>query len=455
MTAALIDIAYLAAAVLFVLALKGLSHPRHAIRGNLLGSLGMLIAVAVTLLDQRIVRFDILAAGILVGTSFGLVLATKTKMTSMPELIAIFNGLGGGASALVAGSALIAAATPQLLLTGSSTVSGLVGAVTFSGSLVAMAKLQGWLRSSGGSRVWQRGWLVIALLATALSAAQLIREPTDIIGYGALTGSALLLGIVLVVPIGGADMPVIIALLNACSGLAAAATGFVLMNQALVISGSLVGASGFILTRIMCKAMNRTLFDVMFGSLGTGASEADTETGKPAKSVSAEEVAMLLEGAGRVVIVPGYGMAVAQAQHAVAELAENLQTHGVRVDYAIHPVAGRMPGHMNVLLAEADVPYEQLYDLETINPEFVEADVVLVIGANDVVNPRARTDSGCPIYGMPILNVDKARTVVILKRSMASGFAGLSNPLFTAENAMMLFGDAKKSIVAVVRALQY
>ena len=455
MTAALIDLAYLAAATLFVLALKGLSHPRKAVRGNLLGSLGMLIAVAVTLLDRRIVRFDIIAAGVLLGTSFGLALATKIRMTAMPQLVALFNGLGGGASALVAGSALLAAETPQLLLTSSSVVSGLVGAVTFSGSFVAMAKLQGWLRARGAPRLWQRGLLVILLVAAALSAAHLVREPTEFIGYGALASAALLIGLVLVLPIGGADMPVIIALLNACSGLAAAATGFVLMNQALVISGSLVGASGFILTRIMCRAMNRTLIDVMFSGLGAGTTETEAEPSKPAKSVSAEEVAMLLEASRRVIIVPGYGMAVAQAQHATAELARNLQAHGVRVDYAIHPVAGRMPGHMNVLLAEADVPYEELYDLEAINPELVEADVVLVIGANDVVNPRARTDRDCSIYGMPVLNVDRARTVVVLKRSMAPGFAGVSNPLFSAENTMMLFGDAKQSVVAIVRALQY
>jgi NAD(P) transhydrogenase subunit beta len=454
MSSALIDLAYLLAATLFVFAVKGLGHPRRAVRGNVLGSLGMVLAVGITLLDQRIVRFDVIVAGIVVGTVIGLLLAIKIKMTAMPELIALFNGVGGGASVLVAGSVMVAT-TPDLLTSASSAVSGLVGAVTFSGSLVAMAKLQGWLRGRGLPTAIQRALLVLLGVVSVLASAQLIREPTEVVAYGALVGVSLLLGILLVVPIGGADMPVVIAFLNACSGLAAAATGFVLMNQALVISGSLVGASGFILTGIMCRAMNRSFGNVLFGNVGAVIeSDGGEEDSKPAKSISAEEVAMLLEAARRVIIVPGYGMAVAQAQHAVAELSRNLQARGIRVDYAIHPVAGRMPGHMNVLLAEADVPYDQLFDLDAINSEFVEADVVLIIGANDVVNPRARTDKNSPIYGMPIANADHARTVVILKRSMAAGFAGVGNPLFTADNATMLFGDAKKSIVAVDQALK-
>lgn len=454
MTAALIDLAYLAAATLFVLALKGLSHPRKAVRGNLLGSFGMLLAVAVTLLDHRIVRFDIIAAGVLVGSSLGLILATKIRMTAMPELVALFNGVGGGASALVAGAALFGA-TPHVLLSTSSAVSGVVGSVTFSGSFIAMAKLQGWLRGRGLPRLWQRASLVVLAAAGLGFSAQLVREPTEILGYAGVVAAALGFGLLLVVPVGGADMPVVVALLNACSGLAAAATGFVLMNQALVISGSLVGASGFILTGIMCRAMNRTLGNVLFGELGSpDAVTAGAEDQKPVKSASAEEVAMMLEAARRVVIVPGYGMAVAQAQHATAELARELDAQEIRVDYAIHPVAGRMPGHMNVLLAEADVPYEQLFDLDAINPEIVEADVVLVIGANDVVNPRARTDRDCPIYGMPIVNADRAKTVVVLKRSLAPGFSGVDNPLFTADNTVMLFGDAKESMVAIAQALE-
>jgi NAD(P) transhydrogenase subunit beta len=454
MTATFIDLAYVGAATLFVLALKGLSHPRTAVRGNLLGSAGMLIAVAVTLFDQRIVRLDIIAAGMLLGSGFGLLLALKIRISAMPELVALFNGLGGAASALVAGGVVITA-EPQLLSTASSAVSGLVGALTFSGSLVAMAKLQGWLRGPGAPRLAQRALLVVLALAAGLGVAELMREPTEIVGYAGLAGAALLFGLVLVSPIGGADMPVVIALLNACSGLAAAATGFVLMNQALVISGSLVGASGFILTRIMCRAMNRTLTNVLFGGVGAAAAARpeSEEAAGVVKSISAEEVAILLEDARRVVIVPGYGMAVAQAQHATADLAKQLSARGARVDYAIHPVAGRMPGHMNVLLAEADVPYEQLFDLDAINPELVEADVVLVIGANDVVNPRARTDRDSPIYGMPILNVDQSRTVVVLKRSMAPGFAGVANPLFTADNTVMLFGDAKQSIIAITQSL--
>lgn len=451
MNAALIDLTYLAAATLFVIALKNLGHPKTAVRGNLLGSLGMLLAVAVTLLDQNIVRGDIIAAGALVGTAFGLLLATKIRMTAMPELVALFNGLGGGGSALVAGAA-VTAATPGLIQTASTAVSGLVGAVTFSGSVMAMAKLQGMIRGRGVPQGVQRALLVILSLGIVAVTVQMMQQPDAIMSYALLVGASLVLGLVLVFPIGGADMPVVIALLNSCSGLAAAATGFVLMNQALVISGSLVGASGFILTGIMCRAMNRTLGNVLFGDVGSSVESADEDTGT-VKSASAEEVAMLLEDARRVVVVPGYGMAVAQAQHATVALAKELQSRGVRVDYAIHPVAGRMPGHMNVLLAEADVPYEELCDLEDINPELVEADVVLVIGANDVVNPRARTDRDCAIFGMPILDVDKARTVVVLKRSMSPGFAGLGNPLFTADNSLMLFGDAKQSVVALTHAL--
>ncbi len=457
MSPALVDVAYLAAAVLFVVALKGLSHPRNAVRGNGLGALGMAIAVVATLVDQRIVRFDLILAGILVGGAVGLLLASRIRMTAMPELVALFNGLGGGASALVAGSALVASPPSALELASATVVSGFVGTVTFSGSLMAMAKLWGVVGDRRFGPVLDKLPVVVFGLVAVVLGVLVVAGKSATLYFGWLVITSTLLGIFLVAPIGGADMPVVISFLNACSGLAAAATGFVLMNQALIVSGSLVGASGLILTRIMCRAMNRGLGSVLFspvGERGPGREGGYAGSERPVKSASAEEVAMVLEAARRVVIVPGYGMAVAQAQRAVSDLARKLERRGLKVEFAIHPVAGRMPGHMNVLLAEADVPYDQLKDIDAINPELADCDVALVIGANDVVNPSARTDRGSPLYGMPILDVDRASTVVVLKRSLRAGFAGVDNPLFTAPNTVMLFGDAKQTVLALIDALE-
>ncbi|MEE9125995.1 MAG: NAD(P)(+) transhydrogenase (Re/Si-specific) subunit beta [Planctomycetota bacterium] len=460
MTLHLINIAYLVASVLFIVGLKGLTHPRTAVRGNLMGAAAMLLAVAVTLLHRNIVDFKMILVGVVIGALAGGVLALKIQMTEMPELVALFNGFGGGASALVAGAALIEAASLAggdvgAQFTVATVASGIIGSVTLTGSFVAFAKLKGLLEKSVNIPGNQVINLVILLGSVALG-GWVVVDPANSMAYWLVVGSASILGVLLVVPIGGADMPVVLALLNSYSGLAAAATGFVLSNNVLIIAGSLVGASGVILTRIMCKAMNRSLANVLFGKLGpTGeTATADEVYGGKVKSTSAEEVVMLLESARRVVVVPGYGMAVAQAQHAVRTLANQLKKRGVEVEFGIHPVAGRMPGHMNVLLAEADVPYEQLKEMDEINPTMAQTDVVLVIGANDVVNPLARTDPKSPIAGMPIINVDKARTVVIIKRSLSPGFAGIPNPLFAADNCLMLFGDGKQAVHDLIAALK-
>ncbi|MDA0748039.1 MAG: NAD(P)(+) transhydrogenase (Re/Si-specific) subunit beta [bacterium] len=456
----LINFAYLVAAVLFVLGLKGLTHPRTATRGNFLSAMGMLLAVLVTLLDQRIVSFEMIAGGIVVGSLIGVLLALKIRMTAMPQLVALFNGFGGGASVLVAGAALIEAnlhqATSLPQVTVATVASGAIGAITFWGSLLAFAKLQELLRKPlrfPGLQVFNA---LMALAALALGLWVVLR-PEDTQMYWVLTGVASVLGILLVAPIGGADMPVVIALLNSFSGLAAAALGFVLFNNVLIISGSLVGASGLILTQIMCKAMNRSLWNVIFGVLGPAGgpqTSADEMYEGKVKSTSADEVAMLFDTARRVVIVPGYGMAVAQAQHALRDLANVLESKGCEVEFAIHPVAGRMPGHMNVLLAEADVPYDKLKEMDAVNSTFQQTDVVLVIGANDVVNPDARTNPNSPIAGMPILNVDLARTVVVIKRSLSPGFAGIPNPLFAADNTLMFFDDGKQAVLNLISALK-
>ena len=460
MSAVLVNAAYLLASVLFILGLKGLTHPRTAVRGNLLGALGMLIAVVVTLLNRQILSFDLILAGVVAGAAVGAVLALKIRMTAMPQLVALFNGFGGAASVLVATAALSeseaggGAASMQFAV--AVAASGLIGAVTFWGSLLAFAKLQEWMKRSisfPGLNVFN----FLLLLASVGAAAWMVTQPAPIDPFWIMVALASLLGILLVVPIGGADMPVIIAFLNSCSGLAAAATGFALGNNVLIIAGSLVGASGLILTRIMCRAMNRSLANVFFDGVGgagaVAASEDEVYSGK-VKSTSAAELAMLFEVARRVVIVPGYGMAVAQAQHAVRDLFNLLESRGVEVEFAIHPVAGRMPGHMNVLLAEAEVPYDKLREMDRINPVFAESDLALVIGANDVVNPLARTESTGPIAGMPILDVDKARTVVVIKRSLSPGFAGVANPLFAADNTLMYFGSAKEAVLDLVKALK-
>jgi len=473
------NMGYLVAAVLFILGIKGMTHPRTAVRGNLMGALGMLIAVVVTLINSDVAP-AVWIAGMIAGGVAGAVLAVKVQMTQMPQLVALFNGFGGIASVLVAGAELVVrnaprAVVPASTLEGPTTLdpvaavqepmgavalfaaglTGLIGAVTFTGSLVAAGKLQ-------ELPLFQKPWSFpgqqlanAAMLALALLLAWMMTDGTGW-EYIPLAALSFVLGVLLTTPIGGADMPVVIALLNSYSGLAASAAGFVIGNNVLIIAGALVGASGIILTQIMCRAMNRSLANVLFGKMepaGGGPSEDEVYGGK-VKSTSPEEVAMLLDGAQRVVIVPGYGLAVAQAQHAVREMADLLEDKGVSVEYAIHPVAGRMPGHMNVLLAEADVPYDQLKEMDEINPTFPQCDVAIVIGANDVVNPIARTDPTSPIAGMPILNVDQARNVVVVKRSLSPGFAGIPNPLFAADNCLMLFGDGKKALIELVAALK-
>ncbi len=451
----LVNIAYLISASLFILGLKGLSHPKTAVRGNLLGATGMLIAVVVTLLDQRIVDFTAIVMGLITGSLIGAFLALRVEMTAMPQLVAVFNGLGGGASALVAGAALYESQSPEPMFVGASVISAIVGAVTFSGSAVAFGKLQGLIKERPIR--YKREHLVKAFFASGavISGIILVAEPKLIFLFWVAIVLALVLGVLLTIAIGGADMPVVIALLNSYSGLAASATGFVLENTALIISGSLVGASGMILTNLMCRAMNRSLANVLFGGFGEAstAEEEDIYAGK-VKSTTPEEVALLLEGARRVIIVPGYGMAVAQAQYAVRDLFNFLESKGTEVEFAIHPVAGRMPGHMNVLLAEVDIPYDKMKELEEVNPTFEQTDVVIVIGANDVVNPLAQTDPKSPIAGMPVLEVWKAKTVVVIKRSLSPGFAGIPNPLFVMDNTLMLFADAKKAVQEIVNALK-
>lgn len=460
MSTTLINVAYLVASILFIFGLKGLTHPRTAVRGNTYGALAMLIAIVATLFDRQIIGFEIILAGIVIGSLIGALLAVKIEMTAMPQLVAVFNGFGGGASVLVAGAALmesqLSGVTPTHTFTLSTGVSGLIGAVTFCGSLIAFAKLQELMSGSPILFPGQQALNLLLALVCVAAVGWIVMEPGSMQPYLVLAAAASLLGILIVIPIGGADMPVVIAFLNSCSGLAAAATGFVLENNILIIAGSLVGASGLILTQIMCKAMNRSLGNVFVGGVGgTAAVGAGNEIyeGK-VKSTSADEVAMLFDTARRVVVVPGYGMAVAQAQHAVRDMANLLEARGVEVEYAIHPVAGRMPGHMNVLLAEAEVPYDKLKEMDHVNPTFEQTDVVLVIGANDVVNPLARVDDGGPIAGMPILDVDKARTVVVIKRSLSPGFAGIANPLFAADNALMYFGSAKEAILDLVTAIK-
>ncbi len=469
MTHALINLAYLVAAILFVACFMQLSHPRTAVRGNLTGALGMLIAVVATLADRQVFgagagAWLTIGAGLVLGSAIGAALALLVRMTAMPQMVALLNGFGGGASVLVAGAALIdataptAAVAPSTQLTVATMASGLIGGVTFWGSLVAFDKLQEWLLP--GRPILFRGQQVLNVILGIVAlgfGALIVREPTAHWAYWALVVVASILGVLLTIPIGGADMPVAIALLNSYSGLAAAATGFVLNNNVLIIAGSLVGASGIILTRIMCKAMNRSLANVLLGGIEAGAAAApsadDIYKGR-VKAASAEEVAMLFDAARRVVIVPGYGMAVSQAQHAVRDLTNLLESRGIEVEFAVHPVAGRMPGHMNVLLAEADIPYDKLKEMDEINPSFQQTDVAIVIGANDVVNPMARTDQNCPIAGMPILDVDKARTVVVIKRSLSPGFAGIPNPLFAADNTLMYFADGKKAVMDLIAAIK-
>ncbi len=452
------QLGYLIAAILFILGIKGLGKPRTAVRGNLLGSLGMLLAIVVTLADQQIISYGWLAAGLGIGAAVGVVFAQRVEMTSMPQLVALFNGFGGLASVLVASASFVEAVdteTDDSQLAVAAALTLIIGAVTFSGSVIAFAKLQG-LMSTGaiGAGILRPATAVLALGAIAVSAAMVTDATTDLWLY-LLIATGTLLGLSLVLPIGGGDMPVVIALLNSLSGLAASATGFVLSNALLIIAGSLVGASGLILTIVMCVGMNRTLFNVMFGGIAPsgGGADADEVYAGKVRQTNADEVALMLDSASKVIIIPGYGLAVAQAQHATRELTKLLQDNGSEVSFAIHPVAGRMPGHMNVLLAEAEVDYEQLIEMDTANPQFPECDVAIVLGANDVVNPVAR-EVGSPISGMPILDADKARSVIVIKRSLSAGFAGIPNPLFAADNALMLFADGKQAVSDINRAFR-
>ena len=454
-----INVLYIIAFVLFIVGLRMLRGPRTAVRGNYIAGVGMAIAVVATLLSPGVGDFALIAAGVVIGTAVGIPSARAVKMTAMPQMVALFNGVGGGAIALIAlvefrdagGDIALEQLIPTLF-------AGIVGAVSFFGSIIAYAKLQelmkGTIRLPGGKLL--NGVIAVITIGIAVIIAAGSNSELLMVAMLLLAG---LLGIMVVIPIGGADMPVVISTLNAFTGLSAAAAGMALDNTALIVAGMLVGASGSILTKQMADAMNRSIASVFFGSFGGGggaAAAAGDGVQKQAKSTTAADVAIQLSYARLVVIVPGYGMAVAQAQRTVADLAAELESRGVEVLHAIHPVAGRMPGHMNVLLAEADVPYDKLKEMDEINGEFPRCDVALIIGANDVVNPAARTDSSSPIYGMPILDVDKAQSVIVLKRSMSSGFAGIDNPLFYDDKTQMLFGDAKKSVsdlLAEVHAL--
>jgi len=444
----IIQLGYVIAAGLFIFGLKMLGSPDTARKGNGISAVGMLVAIVAALLDQGIVQYEYILGGMIVGGAVGAVAARTVAMTSMPEMVALFNGVGGAASGLVGLSALSLEGSSFTYIT--IILSILIGGVTFTGSLVAYGKLSETIGSGAvtfGGQKFVNGLIVIGILA---SAVMFVMDPTNTNMLYAVVGLSLLFGIMVVIPIGGADMPVVISLLNSYSGLAACAAGFAVDNNVLIVAGSLVGASGIILTQIMCKAMNRSLSNVLFSGFAS-VSTTVTEVEGEIKPISVEDAYYVLEAATNVAIIPGYGMAVAQAQHVVKELMELLEANGCEVNYGIHPVAGRMPGHMNVLLAEADVPYDQLLEMDDINPRMETVDVAIVIGANDVVNPAAREVESSPIYGMPVINVADARTVFVLKRSMASGFAGIENPLFYKDNTRMLFGDAKESIGGLVR----
>jgi NAD(P) transhydrogenase subunit beta len=458
-----INLAYLVAGVCLIVGIKRLSSPATARSGNVVAAVGMAIALVFTLLSPEIDSYWLIAAGVAVGTVIGVASARLVRMTAMPQMVALFNGVGGGAAALIAAAEFHRLSPPAGHVLpeymGAMLFSALIGSISFSGSLVAFGKLQELL--PGRPIVFAGQQVVNGILFASLLGVGILAGATEAgVWAVVLLLGALLFGVLLVLPIGGADMPVVISLLNAFTGLAAASTGFVLENTALIIGGTLVGASGTLLTILMGRAMNRSLANVLFGAFGaaapaaTGASAGAGDDGKSYREVSAEDCAVMLAYANRVVIVPGYGLAVAQAQHGARELADLLEKRGVDVKYAIHPVAGRMPGHMNVLLAEANVPYPQLYDMEDVNPEFPRTDVALVVGANDVTNPAAREDPESPLYGMPILNVDQSTNVVVLKRSMSPGFAGIDNDLFYRPNTAMLFGDAKASIDKLIAAVK-
>ena len=452
-----VNLAYIFASILFIFGLKMLSSPETAQRGNLVSASGMLIAILVTLAQNEIIAYEYLLVALIGGLIVGVSAASLVKMTSMPELVALFNGFGGIASLLVGVAEFINPSSSTLIQIIAISFTVLIGGITFSGSLVAFGKLSEIISGKPLILFGQRFVLSALLLFALLLVLELIVS-TGLLNISSQTilfiliGVTLVLGVLLTAPIGGADMPVVIALLNSYSGLAASSAGFVINNNVLIVAGALVGASGLILTNIMCKAMNRSLSNVLFGGFGaaTSSSEGGGQIQGEVKPISAEDAYLILEAANSVLVVPGYGMAVSQAQHVVRELGELLEDNGCEVKYAIHPVAGRMPGHMNVLLAEANVSYDVLAEPDDVNPLMDTVDVCIVIGANDVVNPDARENEGSPIYGMPVIEVDRAKTVFILKRSMAVGFAGIDNPLFLKENSRMLFGDAKESISTLV-----
>jgi NAD(P) transhydrogenase subunit beta len=451
----IIALAYLLSSILFILGLRNLSSPETARRGNQLAMSAMLIAIIVTLTKNEILDFTYIIIGLIIGSAIGAIIARKIQMTAVPQMVALFNGLGGGASALVAlaeYNRLAGELRIDVII--SMVVSLFIGAITFTGSLVAFGKLQGLVRSA--PVVFKGGKLLNILLFTLFLAMGIIViiNPANSTVLLIILAIALILGILFVMPIGGADMPVVISTLNSCSGLAAAATGFVLSNNILIICGALVGASGFILTRIMCKAMNRSIANIIFGSVGTISVNNNDNSKRRVINYTEEDASMMLEAAQTVIIIPGYGLAVAQAQFALQELVTMLISKGINVRYAIHPVAGRMPGHMNVLLAEANVSYDLLFDLGDINDDFRHTDVALVVGANDVVNPSARADKESPLYGMPILNADQARSVIICKRSLSPGFSGVDNELFYQKKTLMIFGDAKESINKMIKLLK-
>ena len=447
-----LEITYIIASILFIMGLKGLGHPESARRGMHYAEIGMLMAVIGTLLGQNIVTWQWILIGLVIGSAIGTAMAIFMPMTAMPQRIAISHAFGALAAVLVG--------INEFLIKGSEITSGLMGALGFevlfgsltvTGSLMAFGKLQGVLKSEPMTYKGQNFVNITLFFVTVGMFVYLVFFPQNALVFGCMIALSFLIGIFIVMPIGGADMPVVLSLMNSYAGLAAAATGFAINNKVLIIAGSLDGSSGFILSIIMSKAMNRSFANVLFGAVGSP--QVDTSTlheDRPITKINVEDAKFILEQADRVVIVPGYGMAVAQAQHAVRELSDELEKRGTKVEFAIHPVAGRMPGHMNVLLAEANVSYDQLLEMEVINPTMDTVDVAIVIGANDVVNPAARTDKGSPIYGMPIIDVDKARTVIVMKRSMATGFAGIENPLFYQENTKMLFGDAKNVLQQLV-----
>jgi NAD(P) transhydrogenase subunit beta len=457
----LIAFAYMIASACFVIGLMWLQSPKRARAGNMLSALGMLLAIIATLFVSGIKDYSVIIIGMIIGSALGAVMARTVKMTAMPQMVGILNGFGGGASALVAAAEFFKYVADPSTLTPDVSISIMlamvVGSVTLSGSMIAAGKLQGIVNERPITYPFQNIINLIFFLTIVAAGVFLVASFGHPWVFLYLTVAALVFGVLFTIPIGGADMPVVICFLNALSGVAAAMAGFVIKNNALIIAGSLVGASGIILTQIMCWAMNRPITNVLFGAFGavTAASSATaTATKKTVKPIQPDEAAILLAYAQLVIIVPGYGMAVSQAQHAVRQLADELAKRGVTVKYAIHPVAGRMPGHMNVLLAEANVPYDQLYDMDQINDEFQRADVALIIGANDVVNPAARYDRSSPIYGMPILNADHAKQIIVLKRSMNPGFAGIENELFYNEKTRMLFGDAKESLTKLINEVK-